>query len=75
MAHRLTPQEGLGPVVPCPFCGEAALEIETHTGYRLICRACETYGPLGCTEEHAVCLWNARVEPSSRPGRGDARGG
>jgi hypothetical protein len=48
-------------LLPCPFCGTTLPDIETHDDYHIVCPACLTYGPLGCTEEEAVCLWNARM--------------
>jgi Lar family restriction alleviation protein len=61
MPHRLTPLDASGtPAVPCPFCGEPVLDIETHQDYYILCQACGARGPLCCTEDEAVQRWNYR---------------
>ena len=61
MPHRITAREPYAATLqPCPFCGTRDLSIETDDGYHVLCEACVTTGPSGCTEESAVDLWNAR---------------
>jgi Lar family restriction alleviation protein len=59
-----------GRVEPCPFCGTTDLDMETHRGYHVLCQACVTVGPLGCTEDEALCRWNARPPVEVRPPHG-----
>lgn len=72
MAHRITSRDELGFVAACPFCGETQLDIETDDGYFVLCQACVMHGPLGCTEEYAVCLWNARFDAGRPPAAREA---
>ena len=61
MAHRLQPEDTTDRLMqPCPFCGGTDLDIEETQGYYLICHACGARGPDGCTNLHAVDLWQSR---------------
>ena len=69
MPHRLTARDASGKqAIPCPFCGEPQLDIETEEDYYIFCQACCARGPLSCTEDEAVDLWNARFPPPESGG-------
>lgn len=51
---------------PCPFCGNAELNISMSSigkAYWISCRACRAEGPVGINDkEHGVELWNNRTK-------------
>jgi hypothetical protein len=49
-------------VASCPFCGTSRLDMDDHD-YHVVCQACGGRGPLGASEDEAVCLWNGRYVP------------
>jgi NADH pyrophosphatase NudC (nudix superfamily) len=53
-----------GQVAFCPFCGTRRLDMDDHD-YHVVCQACGCRGPLGASEDEAVCLWNGRYVPRS----------
>lgn len=52
-------------VLPCPFCGEAELEMKFFldnpiNDCHIQCMTCTTTGPNGMDEESATLQWNTR---------------
>lgn len=45
-------------IKPCPFCGSKDLYVRDNSGYYVVCKNCDTYGPYGKDDEEAVQLWN-----------------
>lgn len=53
----------LPPAKPCPFCGEAGIDIEScGSNHWCKCSSCDAVGPFesGATPHVAIALWNAR---------------
>lgn len=45
-------------IKPCPFCGSKDLYVRDNSGYYVVCKNCDTYGPYGKDDEEAIQLWN-----------------
>ena len=45
-------------IKPCPFCGSKDLYVRDNSGYYVVCKNCDTYGPYGKDDEGAIQLWN-----------------
>jgi hypothetical protein len=49
------------PLLACPFCGKPVGYITSLCGYRVVCDACDIYGPRGRDNAEARQRWNQRA--------------